>query len=142
MHNNSIPYPLITTDKLRYADTDRQGHINNALFSTFLETGRVEILYNPRIIELSNDAEFVIAHLSIQFMNEILWPGSIETGTSIKKIGTSSIIFEQGIYQRQKQCASAETVIVQISKTTRQPLPLDNKKIDELKKYLKQKQPE
>ena len=40
-------FPLKTYDKIRYADTDRQGHVNNAVFSTFLETGRVKILYNP-----------------------------------------------------------------------------------------------
>ena len=39
-------FPLHSFDKLRYADTDRQGHVNNATFATFLETGRVEFLYN------------------------------------------------------------------------------------------------
>ena len=34
-------------DKLRYGDTDRQGHVNNAVFATFMETGRVELIYNP-----------------------------------------------------------------------------------------------
>ena len=34
-------HPLRTFDKLRYADTDRQGHINNAVFATFLDTGRL-----------------------------------------------------------------------------------------------------
>ena len=40
-------YPLQSTDKLRYGDTDRQGHINNAVFATYLETGRVEMLFTP-----------------------------------------------------------------------------------------------
>jgi acyl-CoA thioester hydrolase len=30
-------------DVLRYADTDRQGHVNNAVFATFLESGRVRV---------------------------------------------------------------------------------------------------
>lgn len=32
-------FPLRTYDKIRYADTDQQGHVNNAVFATFLETG-------------------------------------------------------------------------------------------------------
>ena len=36
-------FPYQTHDKVRYGDTDRQGHINNIHFSEFLETGRVEI---------------------------------------------------------------------------------------------------
>ena len=40
-------FALHAYDKLRYADTDRQGHVNNSVFSTALETGRVELLTLP-----------------------------------------------------------------------------------------------
>ena len=36
-------FPSRTYDKVRYADTDRQGHVNNAAFATFCETGRVSV---------------------------------------------------------------------------------------------------
>jgi acyl-CoA thioester hydrolase len=42
-------FPLHAYDKLRYADTDRQGHVNNAVFATALETGRVELLHDPSL---------------------------------------------------------------------------------------------
>lgn len=35
-------FPRRTFDKVRYADTDRQGHVNNTAFSSFFETGRVD----------------------------------------------------------------------------------------------------
>jgi acyl-CoA thioester hydrolase len=54
-------FPLQTFDKVRYADTDRQGHVNNAVFATFLETGRVEVLYNPEYPLLSEGSSFVSA---------------------------------------------------------------------------------
>ena len=48
MTNRPLPvledFPARATDTIRYADTDRQGHVNNAVFSTFLETGRVMFL--------------------------------------------------------------------------------------------------
>lgn len=40
-------FPFTSFDKLRYCDTDKQGHVNNAVFSTFLETGRAEFLLDP-----------------------------------------------------------------------------------------------
>jgi len=40
-------YPFRTTAEIRYADTDRQGHVNNAVFATFSEIGRVAFLYDP-----------------------------------------------------------------------------------------------
>ncbi|MEZ4763396.1 MAG: acyl-CoA thioesterase, partial [Calditrichia bacterium] len=58
---NLDDFPLKTFDKIRYADTDRQGHVNNATFSTFLETGRVEVLYNAEFPVLFANSSFVIA---------------------------------------------------------------------------------
>ena len=62
-------FPLKTFDKVRYADTDRQGHVNNAIFATFLETGRVEVLYNPKYPILSEGSSFVIAALKLDFLS-------------------------------------------------------------------------
>ena len=36
-------YPSRTSADIRYADMDRQGHVNNAVYSTFLESGRVNL---------------------------------------------------------------------------------------------------
>jgi len=112
-------FPRHTTDKLRYADTDRQGHVNNALFATFLETGRVEILHDPDQPLEANGAEFVVAHLSLDFRGEIQWPGTVTVGTGVKAVGTSSITFVQGLFQEDRCVARAETVIVQIDTASR-----------------------
>jgi len=111
-------FPLKAYDKLRYADTDRQGHINNAVFATFLETGRVEVLYNPELPILSAGASFVIASLQLSFHKEIKWPGKVEIGTAILKIGNSSLRLYQQIFQGDQCAATAETVIVQVDDET------------------------
>ena len=117
-------FPLKTFDKIRYADTDRQGHVNNAVFSSFLETGRVEILYNPAYPIKSGDTSFVIASLKLDFLNEIEWPGQIDIGTGVMKIGNSSIVLFQMLFQQAICVAKAETVIVQVynNKTGTAPL--------------------
>lgn len=122
-------FPLQTYDKIRYADTDRQGHVNNATFATFLETGRVEVLYNPEFPILSESSSFVIASLKLDFLNEIAWPGRVDTGTGILKIGNSSIKMFQMLFQNEKCVAIAETVIVQVDDGTGRSSPLtDNAK--------------
>lgn len=107
-------FPLKTYDKVRYADTDRQGHVNNATFSTFLETGRVEILYNPEFPILSEGSSFVIASLKLDFLKEISWPGQVDIGTGVLRVGNSSINIFQKLYQNEICVANAETVIVQV----------------------------
>ena len=117
-------FPLKTFDKVRYADTDRQGHVNNANFATFLETGRVEVLYNLEYPILSEGSSFVIASLKLDFLKEISWPGQVETGTGILKIGNSSISIFQKLFQNGQCVATAETVIVHVDDRTRRGSPL------------------
>ena len=120
-------YPKHSTDKIRYADTDRQGHVNNALFAIFLETGRVEILYDPDQPLAADGAEFVIARLSLDFHGEILWPGSVTVGTGVQKVGNSSLALSQAIYQSGQCVGYAETVIVQVDSVSRKAHPLTEK---------------
>ncbi len=124
--------PVVTSDKIRYADTDRQGHVNNAAFATFCETGRVEILYDPDRPLMSAGGEFVIASLSIAFEGEIRWPGEVSIGTWIRKLGTSSIHIGQVLHQGELCVARAETVVVQIDQATRRALPLSQRARDRL----------
>ena len=118
-------FPLKTSDKLRYADTDRQGHVNNAVFATFLETGRVEVLLGDGLAE--DGAAFVIARLELDFLAEVNWPGSVEIGTAVKEIGRSSFKLFQQVFQNGIPVAQATTVIVQMNEDTRKSQPLSER---------------
>jgi acyl-CoA thioester hydrolase len=117
-------YPLRAMDTVRYADTDRQGHVNNAVFATFCETGRTQFLYDPQRRLRPPGTEFVIARLQIDYLAEITWPGQVEIGSGITRIGQSSFTFAQAIFQAGKCVATAETVIVLMDETTRRSRPL------------------
>lgn len=117
-------FPLTAHDKIRYGDTDRQGHINNANFLTFLETGRVEFLYHPDFWKHAEGASFVIASVKLDFLEEMKWPGQIDIGTGILKVGNSSVRLHQQLFQGDKCVASAETVIVQVGDHNGKSKPL------------------
>lgn len=113
-----------TTDRLRYCDTDRQGHVNNAVFATFCESGRTSILFeNGRPIAPEGFA-WVIARLVLDFRSELNWPGEVETGTAVARIGSSSITLKQGIFKEGVCAADAETVIVLMDENSRRAAPL------------------
>ncbi len=120
-------FPSRTYDKLRYGDTDRQGHVNNAVFASFLETGRVELLYHSERPLLPDGASFVIVSLQLNFIREITWPGKIDIGTGITQIGNSSIKIYQQLFQNEQLVADAETVIVQVDGATGRSRPLEPK---------------
>lgn len=119
-------FPFQTFDKVRYADTDRQGHVNNAAFSTFLETGRVEFLYDPQSPLTAENASFVIASLNLKFLAEIKWPGRVDMGTAVTRVGSSSISLYQGLFQNGRCVATAETVIVQVNAHSKKSHPLSD----------------
>ena len=129
-------FPFQTFDKVRYGDTDRQGHVNNAAFSTFLETGRVEFLYDPQSPLAAEEAAFVIVKLNLDLLAEINWPGRVEIGTAVTKVGNSSVSLYQGLFQDGRLVATAETVIVQMNEETRKSHPLT----DAAKAFLSQQQ--
>lgn len=134
-------FPIQTYEKLRYSDTDRQGHINNAVFSTMLETGRVEILYNPDHPLADRNCAFVIANQTLNYLAEITWPGRVMIGTRVAEIGRSSITFEQALFQNDRPCATAATVSVQMNETTRRSAPLSSDTRDYLNRLTLEKAP-
>lgn len=119
-------YPLRSYDKLRYADTDRQGHVNNAVFSTFFETGRVELIHQLRQVAADPARDFVLAKITVEYLKELLWPGEVEVGSRVVRVGTSSIIIEQLLASEGIPHARAESVMVLTDTTTRRSSPLDD----------------
>lgn len=125
-------YPLRVTDTIRYADTDRQGHVNNAVFSSLLENGRVGLLYDPARPLAAPRCSFVIAKLTIDFLAELTWPGQVETATRVSKVGRSSVTLEQAIFQGGRCCATASSVIVQVRDETRKAEALEAAAVEAL----------
>lgn len=117
-------YCLWSRDVLRYGDTDRQGHVNNAVFATFCESGRTAFLCDPAAPLAPGGNSFVIARLILDFRAEILWPGEVDIGTGVIALGRSSFTLGQGLYEGSRCVATAQTVLVLIDDATRRSTPL------------------
>ena len=128
-------FPLRSFDKLRYGDTDQQGHVNNAIFATLLETGRVEMVYRDSAPLMDPGCVFVIARLQLDFIGEILWPGRVDIGTRLTTIGRSSLTMEQALFQHERLVAWAETVVVQVDASTRRSRPFSDAALARLRPF-------
>src|SRR5207244_300346 len=105
-------YKYWTNVTLRYGDTDRQGHINNAAYCTLLESGRVDFLFNEDGSHIAGEAKsFVIVKLTVDYLQEMNFPGTAEVGSRIIAIGSSSFIVGQGIFMKDTCHSTAESVI-------------------------------
>lgn len=117
-------FPVWTTEKLRYCDTDRQGHINNSVFSEMCEAGRVAFLYDPAAPAAVPGTAFVIARLVLDFRGELNWPGTVDVGTVVLSVGKSSFRLGQGVFDGDRCAATAENIIVLMDEATRRSTPL------------------
>lgn len=133
---NLKDFPLRSHDKIRYRDTDKQGHVNSAVFSSFLEAGRVELVYNESLKIGSENSSFVIASLKLDYLGEIKWPGTVELGTGVIKVGNSSITIFQMLFQNSACVARAESVLVQVDDISKKSKPLSEVAKLKLKKLM------
>jgi len=117
-------YPKHTSAQIRYFDLDRQGHVNNSVFATFSEIGRVDLLYDPKSPLAPEGTSFVVARLLIDFHEELFWPGNVEIGTGVLRTGRSSFTLLQGMFSNDRLVATAEATIVMVDGHTRRSTPL------------------
>jgi len=117
-------FPLRTSNKLRYSDTDRQGHVNNAVFVTLLEAGRVELIYDSAAPLAPPGTSLVIVRLEVDYRGEIHWPGEVDIGTRIVSVGRSSFRMEQALFQDGRCVATSVSVIVMMDEATRRSAAL------------------
>lgn len=129
-------FPFRSMDKLRFADTDRQGHVNNSIFAVICETGRVELMDQVGVLVGRPHRSVVIARLRIDYRREAFWPGAIQCGTGIVAIGSSSVTLSHGLFQNDECIATAESVVVQVDGKTRRSTPLDDAAKAALGRYL------
>ena len=116
-------FPALIVEKVRFSDTDRQGHVNNLQFGAFLEAGRAEILHGAEDL-CAPGCFFVLAKTTIVFAGELAWPGEVTVGGRIERIGGSSITIAQALFQSGRCVATADSVMVQVDIASRAAAPL------------------
>ena len=117
-------YPFWCEEKLRNADTDQQGHINNAVMATFFEAGRMEVFAHPVLDRIRANSLFVIARVVIDYKRELFYPGVVRVGSRVSEVGRTSFKFEQTLRSGEHEVARAEATCVLLDLNTRKPTPV------------------
>jgi acyl-CoA thioester hydrolase len=113
---------VLTEVTLRYADMDVLGHLNNAVYATLCEAGRVDYM-NTILDEVTPaGASFVIVKLTIEFRAEGRFPGTARIASRITRVGGSSMTYTQEITLGGKLIATAESVCALFDLTRRKAL--------------------
>ncbi len=118
-------FAVWTRDTVRYSDLDPNGHVNNGAINQFFEDGRV----NFRQVRLSNaDGDkltgFAVVRFAVNYRAPAHYPGEVEIGTVVTRVGGSSYGLGQGLFQDGKCVATAEVTTVHFDPASSKSRPL------------------
>ena len=117
-------FPYRLSDNVRFADLDPNHHVNNAVYASYFETGRVTLMKLPEYGLTPPGLAWIMVRLDIHFRAELRWPGTIELGLGVVKFGRTSVTFDQVVFSEGICVASAQSVSVLLDEATRKPMPL------------------
>jgi acyl-CoA thioester hydrolase len=117
-------FPYRLSDNVRFADLDPNQHVNNAVYATYFETGRVTLMKDHSYGLMPDGLGWIMVRIDIHFRAELHWPGKIELGLGVAKFGRTSVSFDQVVFSEGKCIASARAITVLIDEVTRKPVPL------------------
>jgi acyl-CoA thioester hydrolase len=128
-------YPHQVSDIIRYGDLDAQGHVNNAVFSTYFESGRVAMFRMRDLGTGVPNSTFVLARQEIDFIRELRWPGNVVVGTALAELGRSSFTLLQAIFDGERCAAASRAIMVMLDATTRKSQPLPPEIVAQLERW-------
>ena len=109
-------YPVRFAYRTLYSDMDPNRHLNNGAFGRLFEEGRADL--HHRIIDTSAAAKgltLLLATITIEFLREGRYPGSVEVASAVLRVGGSSYVLAQAAFQDRACVALAECVMVKAS---------------------------
>ena len=92
----------------RWKDMDSFGHVNNAVFLTYIEDARITFF---KRWNLSNAKSIIIASVKIDYLNQLDHPNDLIVGQKISRIGTKSFDIESAIFIKDISGAVASSII-------------------------------
>ncbi len=112
--------PLAT----RYADYDTKGHVNNAVFLTYIEQARVAFLAEVGAATGLDDMNMIVARVEIDFRAPVRLGQEVEISTRASRFGTKSFDLEYVLRVDGEIVSEAKSVQVAYDYGRREPIPL------------------
>lgn len=108
--------PLLRTHiQLRYGDLDTLGHVNNAVYLTYFELGRVQFFRKYLKQFDVGSIKFVIARAELNFKKSITMDDDIVLETFLENVGNTSFTFAHRLISADSSTVFCEGKTVGVS---------------------------
>ena len=122
-------YCVFSTITTRWFDNDVYGHMNNTVHYQLFDTAVNGYLMEQGLLDFkSGPTVFLVVETGCKYFSEISFPDVISAGIKVIKLGTSSVVYEVGLFRGDADEASAEGhfVHVNVDRETRQPVVIND----------------
>ena len=104
---------------IRYSDQDAMAHVNNTALATYVEAARTAFIYDLILKGEMQGMEFILARLIIEYRSELHYPGMVEVGARLIRVGNKSLTTGYGVFKGDECVATSECVNVFYDMATR-----------------------
>ena len=117
---------------VRFRDTDAMGHVNNAVFLTYLEVARENYWGEVMGVRSYTECGLILARMEIDFRSPVFVGETIEVSVRVCRLGTTSFEFAYEVRQKETKRLVAEARSVQVmydyEKNAKRPLSKDERR--------------
>lgn len=124
---DTASYGYWIEEKIRFADLDPVGHVNNNAIGVYLESARVTLFADaagPMYGGNRGGFSWVVARIEVDYLKEMHYPGQVRVGTRIEKLGNSSLVMRQAIIFNGGVSGLARVVGVCFDMQARKSMPI------------------
>jgi len=109
-------YPVRCTTRALFADMDGFRHLNNVAIARYIEEGRVtcmiEAFGTGFMLNPPDGRIMLLASAVIDYIAQAYYPGEVEVGTAVLRVGNSSFQIGHAAFQKGKCFALSNGVMV------------------------------
>jgi acyl-CoA thioester hydrolase len=103
---------FVHRENVRFRDLDALGHVNNAVFLTYIESARVAFLQHLGAAATLEDMSIIVARIEIDFRAPVGFGEEVEITVRATRFGTKSFDLDYELRVDGKVVAEAKSVLV------------------------------
>jgi acyl-CoA thioester hydrolase len=120
-----MPEGVVThVEQVRFRDLDPMGHVNNAVFLTYLEQARIAFLAELGVAIGLDDMNLIVARVEIDFRAPVRVGQEVEIAVRAGRCGTKSFDVDYELTVDGTTVAEAKSVQIAYDYGRREALPL------------------
>ncbi len=108
-------FPVQYVTRILFSDLDAQMHVNNIAYARWFQEGRSD--FDTGVLSAglgSSELRLVLAHVEIDYLASLLYPGSVTVTTGVLRVGTASYTLGHAVFAGSSCHALGRSVMVKL----------------------------